>query len=268
MDWNKDVWEVWMKNRVVQYQIYLNCKGREIFFKDYEGGLHIRPMKIFSMQGIEYNLASCGFHEKPFHFYSGIAKIDWSLLREFPSSKKEWKAYREEFNQKFPEMVTGYDFVLDIDHKDIKQAWEIANLVREVMRSTGLPFYIVFSGSKGFHFRVDWPEIEHNSTFSLASWIETAKDIAKAIANEVGFKFGDDIDNIYDVRRVIRVPYSIHPKTNSVALPLSDKEFNMFSGGGYLPIDVLTNIFVKNRGLLKRPADWNRAKSFLESFSR
>lgn len=259
------VWS-WYKNRVIQYQILQSVNNRETFFKDAEGKMHLRPLHIFSMQGIEYAISSTGYYKRKFNFFSSAAHLDWTKFKEPPKDKTLWKDYRKEFNNHFEEMVAGYDFVIDIDNDDIDKAYKIASNVKLLFDDLKLPYFIVFSGAKGFHFKVDWRDLELG--VDLKTLVETTKNLAERISKLSGFEFGSDIDSIYDLRRMIRVPYSIHPKTGAVVLPLSDEQFNDFVPGDYSIENVLKKVHLKNRGFLKRNLGVPRSsvKSSLNDF--
>lgn len=257
----------WYTNRVVQFQLYRNVINREVFFKDAEGSMHMRPLKIFSMQGVEHNIDYTGFSKKKFHFYSSVSSLNFADYPNPPTNKRDWKAYREQFNKDFLSLVDGYDFVLDIDHKDLLVAHEIALKVKKIFDEFLLPYYVVFSGQKGFHFRIDWADIKLALGIPPLEWVETSKLLAKGIAKEIGFKFGSDIDSIYDARRVIRVPYSVHPLTGCVALPLSDTQFEHFEPENFKLESVSRKVFIRNRGLLKRtPAKPALFSDFVSKF--
>jgi DNA primase catalytic subunit len=262
----------WYSQRIVEFQILNGTRERETFFKDAEGHLHIRPMNLFSTQGIEFNLTSTGFDKKPFHFFASVALIDWRKFKNPPEDKKLWKQFREEFNENFESLVKGYDFILDIDSPDLKEAHAVASKVKAVFDSYKLPYFVIFSGSKGFHFHVDWADW---SSVALAKsknpkdWAELSKVVAKNLTHTIGVNFGSEkeIDSIYDLRRVLRVPYSIHPKTSFVALPLDDKQFAEFVPVAFTVPSVHKNIHIMNRGMMKRPGSPEGVKKFFADFS-
>lgn len=253
MDWYKDFWTAWYENRVVQFQLLDGIKGRETFFKEFDGTLRIRALNIFATQGFLFNAKRSRFTSSPFHLYSSVAKLNWSSYPTIPQDKSQWKDYRLQFNKDFESLVFGYDFVLDIDSKDLHNAWEIADKVKNLFAEYGLPYSLIFSGSKGFHFRIGWNELRpHTST--IQETVILCKKLAMLIAEKTGYSFGakEEIDSIYQLRRVIRVPYSIHPKSRLVALPLSDEQFDNFFKFDFSPWETMKHTFIKNRGLLTR----------------
>ncbi len=109
----------------------------------------------------------------------------------------------------------GMDLAFDIDSKDLGAALastrEILSLGKD--RSWELK-YIAFSGSKGFH-------IVYSDPFEYRTLdIETeAKNYRVDLVDDMqGIDFDTKIT--IDTRRIIRLPYSIHPRTGLVCTPL------------------------------------------------
>jgi len=297
------------KLRYIQYNILESTQGRECFFKDALGSMHIRPLNLFSMAGIEFGIKSNNFDKKPFHFYSSVALIDWSKMSRMPSDRSLWADYRKEFNRNFNDMIVGYDFLLDIDsdlikltdpeeigvseeyierqklikhlmhenkvkrseakeiladmlkdqtaeidpNKSLEKSHHIAEKIGKIYDDFGVPFSMIFSGKKGFHFRICWEHLKEISNEDPFEAVTISKAMAEALANKVGFEFGSDIDSIYDIRRVARVPYSVHPDTGLIALPLSCRGFEKFNASQFKPEFVLREYRLKNRGLKIKP---------------
>lgn len=267
-----ETWDFY-KQRIIQFQLLNGTRERESFFKDFDGHLHIRPMNLFSTQGIEYNLASCGFNERPFHFFASVALIDWRKFKNPPEDKKLWKEFRAEFKEAFDSLVKGYDFIIDIDSPDLVQAHATASKIKKIFDEYSLPYYIIFSGSKGFHFHIDWADWSHialKQSSNPKDWAEMSKQVAKNLTQKIGVNFGSEkeIDSIYDLRRVLRVPYSVHPKTQFVALPLDDKQFNEFVPTAFTIGNVNRNIRLMNRGTMKHPCSAEGLKKFFSDYSQ
>lgn len=205
-------------------------------------------MAIYSMDGVSY-CVNRFFPNREYHFFASVAKIDFNRFGNPPSDLKDLKIYRAEFHKSFEDIVTGYDFVIDIDHEDLKKAHEIAFDIKQIYDKYKLPYYLVFSGKKGFHFRIDWDDIQ--TDLAPLAFMEKTKRIAENIAKCIGYKFKQDIDSIYDLKRVLRVPYSIHPSTKNIALPLTDAQFEYFEPVNYSFQNIFNTVRLKNRGLCK-----------------
>lgn len=233
----------------IKFQIFPLCKNREVFFKGEDNKIHIRPLAIYSMDGVSFNVNRF-FPNRKYHFFASVAKVDFNRFGNPPSDLKDLAGYRKRFHEEFENFVTGYDFVIDIDHEDLKKAHEIAFDIKQIYDKYKLPYYLIFSGKKGFHFRIDWDDIQ--TELSPFEFKEKTKILAENIANSIGYKFQQDIDSIYDLKRVLRVPYSVHPVTNKIALPLTDAQFEYFQPVNHSLENIFRTVLLKNRGLCKR----------------
>lgn len=256
----------WYYNRAVQFNMLEGMKNREIFLKDFsEEKYHIRPLNIFTTQGIEYMTQRFQFKERNYHIFHSVATLDHSKLPKTPTDLTELEAVREEYNDKFEGAMVGYDYVIDIDNdlvdhegnavqrntlikslrekhgwtvaqakewmKEKKEAGEIRDLfeasllqsretaikIHEEFLSMKLPFYFTFSGSKGFHFRIPWKWVHGVVDVDPKDFVEVSKTITRNLIRDLSLEQVDM--KVYDIRRVLRVPYSIHPKTGYVCLP-------------------------------------------------
>ena len=84
------------------------------------------------------------------------------------------------------------------------------------------------------------------------------KKFAEKIANELKIPFvkgfGID-DSTFDKRRICKVPYSLHSRTNLVALPVTDEQLINFNKEDYSVSNVLNNVKpLVMRGLLIKNA--------------
>lgn len=78
---------------------------------------------------------------------------------------------------------------------------------------------IFFSGSKGFHICIPMECITENLSPALDFW-KTYKSLAIEISR--GFNFADT--SIYEIRRIIRLPNSLHPKSKLYKVPITFSE--------------------------------------------
>ncbi len=109
----------------------------------------------------------------------------------------------------------GMDLAFDIDSKNLGAALESTREILSVGadRSWVLK-YVAFSGSKGFH-------VIYHDPFEYRT-LDIEKEARNYRADLVDDMYGIDFDTkiTLDTRRIIRLPYSIHPKTGLVCTPL------------------------------------------------
>ncbi len=292
----------------IKYLISQNCQHREVFLRGFEHNYHIRPLKIFTMEGMDYTLDRFDFAKRKYHFFQSIAILNGARMEAPPNNLGKMSVYRKRFNEAFPSLLEGIDFVIDIDNDLIRlkyhNAWgvkrvvqrieilraieqkehinrvkakwlleemikreeaielspkqnlekshKIATAIKKIYDKLRLPYYIVFSGKKGFHIRLDWNDFpSYFKVVEKGVWMQQQKTIAQKIAKETDTTYGEDLDAIYDLRRVIRVPYSIHPITENVVLPLDDEQFKDFSNLDFSIDSVFKTVHLKNRTLQK-----------------
>lgn len=146
----------------------------------------------------------------------------------------------------------GAWFVIDIDSRDLptKMAQIAAGHAVDVLAEQGIETLVKFSGSNGFHLMWDVPDLDGVEDSEL--W-ELERDVVRAVACEVERRLADDPDAspirdavgqgnrliatgsadrdnanallfdeyILKDNSNIRLPYSVHPRTGLVAVPLS-----------------------------------------------
>ena len=106
--------------------------------------------------------------------------------------------------------------LFDIDHEDnlTLSLLEAKKLVKYLLSKDIVP-RVYFSGAKGFHVFIDFPEIQLYDFKSL-------KDVASYFAKKLGIS----IDfNIYEPNRVSRLPYTVNTKTGYYCIPIHTDKF-------------------------------------------
>lgn len=114
----------------------------------------------------------------------------------------------------------------DFDSKEkppnLKTAWnETSDFAKALRKWYGIEAFIVFSGNRGYHVYVFFNEV---ITFT-SDQERLAKDVAQNIQQMLlaGCNYKTlDYSSIGDIKRLSRVPYSIHEKTGKPCLPMED----------------------------------------------
>lgn len=107
----------------------------------------------------------------------------------------------------------------DFDSKDLTLAWkEVHSLATTLQNSYGAKPLVCFSGSKGYHVYVWLSQIEHfDSVDSAKRFYQTAQDL---LLKGLSFETLDK-QVLGDIKRLARVPYSVHEKSQKTCTPTS-----------------------------------------------
>ena len=240
MDW----WEDWWKIPEICWEVLKFIRYREVAFICVNDPRQTRRfINIITYGNLIYRLKQYYYYKRNnlFHFFASIERVKKSNDQgTVYNLKRNWN-------------VIGWDLVIDLDGKGqtfderIQNAYQQAKLLKEVMDSYELPYAIVFSGSKGFHFWIPWEHLR--IFFKPQDYGAVNRKIAMFLAKQAGIKI--DPSTLSTGKDLIRVPYSPHPITKLIALPLTDDQFENFHYAMANPVNVL-NLELKNRGMLFR----------------
>jgi len=167
----------------------------------------------------------------------------------------------------------AYDLVFDIDgdhlidnpeqatrQEIVEAAHKEATKIVDFLRGKNAPYYVKFSGNRGFHIGIPRSYIEEY--FDSNDYANTGRLFAQYIEDRTDAH----VDfNIYKDRQIYRVPYSMHTESQLICMPLTDKQFYNFDLKYAVPDYIRNNIEIKNRGLQTRKGNINRViKDFRE----
>ncbi|MDD4325837.1 MAG: hypothetical protein PHC63_05360 [Candidatus Bathyarchaeota archaeon] len=126
----------------------------------------------------------------------------------------------------------------DFDSKDLNLAWKEANnLATMLQNSYGVQPLVCFSGSKGYHVYVWLSEIEQfDSVENAKRFYQTSQEL---LLKGLSFKTLDK-QVLGDIKRLARIPYSVHEKSLKTCTPITMDRTELF-------IDDLKNY--RNHGL-------------------
>jgi DNA primase catalytic subunit len=242
----------------VQMELVKCLPYRELAFRDAEGAV-FRNCCGYNSHLLRSSFSAFSFFRKDANLYHSVGRVGrtpWITYN--PANREEGRA---EWQAQFDDNLTHYDFVMDIDHEDIMQAYDIARRIKVDMDKFEVPYSINFSGSKGFHIRI---RDEKMPPWSLDEKIARYAEMAKAY--RVKLKVGEKtIDKIYDRRRLIRLPYSVDCKTGKVVLPLSDAQFECFDINDGFALSPMRWInLVGFRGMMERQGTFRGVEAWFE----
>lgn len=237
-------------NIFVRFEIIKCLKHRELAFLNPKEDCNHRALRYL----LAFNLDYLDKHLERFDFYKNLNNLYHSvaLLKDVPVfsyNLKERKKSEEylEFNKNYQNYVVGYNLFLDIDGgNDFELAYQEAKQIKEILEEYKVPFYLLNSSYKGFHFQIPaeyMPDLEIK---------ELMEKISKVIYNIKGIYDLQTLDiSVGDIKRLCKMPYSA-VTDGSICLPLDDKQFAGFKREMVKMENVLSKIMIKNRGLLMR----------------
>lgn len=178
---------------------------------------------------------------KPFHFFASTYLVKHVDEENKPLSVKEQL-----------ETPYGFDMVIDVDdpkiENAIKRTWKIINYIEDISPIE----FVDFSGKKGFHIWILYETlkecwgVEEKETYTPQEIKEVYKRVENKIRKAVKIK---DIGHAGKTFQQIRVPYSIHPETNLVDLPLTREQLENFNLDDF-KIESVYEMDLRNRGTI------------------
>lgn len=236
----------WYSNQLILYQIIENLKYKETVFLR-SGCVH-RCIKANAIRFLEMNFDRYKFFKEPFNLYGSLAH--YPDMPSFSFNRVEKRQEQDQFNLDYQDYMTKYDFLIDIDNPDLAHA--LVTLKKSMEHFKGVPYYTIFSGTKGFHIKVDYDDFPDE--FKQMSFVDLCNLFKRFAENFSLVNNLTDIDySIYDLRRIAKTPYSVVFPYYFVALPMSDDMIHNFELEEYSIKTCLSKVSeMRNRGVLKR----------------
>lgn len=260
----------WYNDRMIQFAICKHVYERTV---DYimprplaeETGTKrrgIRYRRIRKPDALIHDLDFFELRDKPYNFYCSAAIV----TPEFPLISLDFKKEQEDreyINENWDRWVVSYDFVLDFDAEKneeiegddtfngeaLQAAWKDCNAVKVFFDELKIPYWLMYSGNKGFNIRVDGKIMR--DVMAKHEQLEAYQRLAGWLSNELELSTLDE--SVYTDKRVFKIPYSVARRNMLVALPLSDDQFNSFDERSMSVEAVKREVRLFNRGLLQRP---------------
>jgi hypothetical protein len=245
----------WYHDTAILFELVKQMVARETAFLSMtKKGTH-RCLKIHKVEFLRRNFDRYRFFEPEYcyNIYSSVSQYEGMPMMSFRQDKKHEEMAM--FNLNAEKHIIGYDFVLDIDNKDLDIAYSQTKRIKELFDIYRVPYSLKFSGTKGFHIVVGY----HDLPISIkAMAFQEMKELFRLFASELKIYQGlDSIDlGIYDLRRILKTPYSVVYPFYYVSLPLDDAQFKNFKLKlCFLPEIMGNTEAFRNRGLVKRDGD-------------
>lgn len=258
----------WYQTENVVFNIIESLKYRETCFyrKRDKDKCMIRLLKCNAIIYLIKNFERYHFFNEPFNMYQSIGIYPNMPMFSFIIKTKQEQ--HEQFWNNIKTYNKGYDFFLDIDNPDLRLAYSIATKTKEIFDRFKVPYSLIFSGKKGFHFIVkynDFPESLKSKNY--LELINLFQDFAYQLSTKENL-FDVDL-TIYDDKRICKTPYSVVYPDYLIALPLSDEQFNDFSIKEVsLPYWLERTDQLYLRGLLKRKGTGDNFLQMIDHYTK
>jgi hypothetical protein len=252
----------WYCNNYILIEIIKNLKDRELSFilhkSIYGKSIALRFFKTPNSIILKRHLERVGLNERIFNCYMSV-----SLLKEFGYfsynfTKRKLTPEYEHFLNNYQDYMIGYNLFIDFDGKEnFEECYEQAKLFKLKLEENKIPYWLMNSSSKGFHFHTPYEYIDSKYP------IKDLPNIFFEVISELNGIYGlEDIDKkINDYARLCKLPYSFNVD-GCICMPLTDEMFNNFKKE-IVEVDfVLKNYRITNRGLLLR--DYGLSKEELK----
>lgn len=243
----------------VKFGIMQSCKNREVACIP-----KARAFKIVSSNSLDTILKFVNWKTKPVKIYRSVAK-----LKEIPMFTFNPKLRSSEtgpwFRNDFDNLIYEYDLFLDFDvdkesiQAEIPKALQEVKEVLEVFNQFKVPYYVQFSGNKGFQILIDGqympePRMEKGA-------VQPAKLVQERLKQLLDLKYLD-LSNNGVGNRLCKIPYSLCPTMEdqseeemNVALPLSDEQIENFNIADMKLKRIYESVNLYNRGVLERNSE-------------
>lgn len=202
----------YIKNRELGFLIH---KGFETQTKNSH-----RMMRAHNVQQLTFlnKLLNYSTRKIPFNWYMSVATYIEGIpkLSIAKEEKEQRKKICDNWKKINTQQIKQYDFIIDVDspdHEHINDAVASAIALRNRLLEENKKFFIIFSGC-GFHFHIQTiQEKENYNPYDTENIYRKYLDMARIYHDEVS----ELIDlNIYDSRRVIKIPHSISIYPNHI----------------------------------------------------
>jgi len=216
----RTLYEYYLYRKPLLWEILKFIRRREVaFIAKIDGVKNYRHLNVIKMPYLMRLLRK--FYGGRTTLYNFFASIEW--VKKFDGKKRiflktHWIRY-------------GWDLVFDIDSKGksleerIKKSHKKATKIIDFLLDEDVAFFVVFTGSKGFHIYIPWQWLSKKG-WNKDDYGKYNRVIASMLWEFTGVK--TDPSTFSRERDLIRVPYSFHPETGYLCYPLTLEEFEDF----------------------------------------
>ena len=291
----------WYSQTYIAYLISSYCKGRETMFLNLHPDYRDR-VRYLNFGTIDFLFKGIGIpthsqimaHEKPqdpfsffspkknYSIYCSLATVDWakSDVKAFSYHGITRKQQQEVFKEKIEEFLVDFDGFFDMDGDfdgyegnvpkkiEITQEEAVMRSLRDLrvlikfLDNYKINYWVQFSGNRGFHAFYKVPlDVSFNRK------VEISNSVLKEVAETLNLRTVDKTS--LNTRKVAKCCYSLTTKGENtyVCLPLSSEQISSFKLGDMKVNNILRDVRLKDRGLLVRNQNINKAES-IDNFKK
>lgn len=262
--------KIWYSHDFVIYEIVksLNLKECALIldkkYRETEKPKRFRYYRAWAKDYLLLAFKTTDFFDYPVNIYHSTAY--YKTIPKFTFDKTKRSIQTQEFNKSRNEQVdkmretgicedleyiNGTDFLCDIDKTD-ENFYNDAKKFKEICDLYALPYYLICSSGSGMHFCIEWKYL-HNA-FPDKKVVELMKDNCKIIENirDIYELENLDLHLINEVDKLKKCPFSYVCKDGTIAISLSDEQFQKFTPELVRMPYILENFTIFRRGLLTR----------------
>lgn len=245
--------------KYIVYEIIKESTGRD-FSALSKSGANMRALRVKCIFDFERVLRVMNWDKNKQNLYVGCAKL--SSIPNFTFNPKERSNQTSKwFREKYSDLMEGYDLFFDFD-KSPEDSWEDlikeVDSVKEYLDEYKVPYYLLFSGNKGFQIIIDgkYLPIEKIDRGNVLPH----KIIVEKIKQMLNLNFLDLANNGVS-SRLRKIPYSLVPNEEeneqemNMAFPLDDIQFKHFRIENMKVKNILSSTKLIRRGTLERFQD-------------
>jgi hypothetical protein len=230
-------WGEYYSSPQVLNNIAFQCRYREVVIIQQVGEkkITLRPIKIFKPEHVSFWIERLNLKTTLFDLYISNASV---RLPQLPSDIYRLKETRAYLNEHWTELMNGYDIFGDIDiekEEDRVKAKEYAVMLANELKKKGYNRTELWDTSRGFHIfdkgafkpefvrelimdiclELDIPMSYPVKTIDGERYVAKNKKWVKMTPKEdvPDVSKPNSDTSIWDIRRIRRVPYSLHSKT-------------------------------------------------------
>ncbi len=191
-----------------------------------------------------------GFGKRPdiIKFEGDILELAKQGVTSFHISEERWsdplKLQPGMTKRQLDELRIGWDFLIDIDSKDLEYSKIITNLIIEALKFHDIKnISIKYSGNKGFHIAIPFeafPEkVDNKETRTLfpegirviALYLKQLiqEQLKDKLHSDKPFSLVDIDTGLISNRHMFRAPYSLHEKSGLVSIPITPDQVLNFN---------------------------------------
>lgn len=236
--------QTWYISAPVKFEMIKSTYNREVAFivpsweEENMKRRTLRMLRVHNVSDLDYHISATKMFRDsvPYNMYYSLMRYVEGIPKGNSNySLRDW----EEWNKTHTNEAIGYDLMVDIDspnHNYLENAYHSAKTLKWYYDKNNIPYYLIFSGC-GFHFITPSSYLPSKSFNPLEE--DNIYKWCRKFAVNLYDNFSEMVDiNIYDSRRVCKIPYSLSFYKNDcfVCAPFnSEEEFNNFEYEDYRP---------------------------------